>query len=80
MNDLFIQQIRLKPDMTVGDRLQNLFPLELSNSITVFIGENGAGNPHYLKLLPSSQAAIQKAVGRISISRLRILIQNCTKA
>lgn len=24
MNDLFIQQIRLKPDMTVGDRLQNL--------------------------------------------------------
>lgn len=27
MNDLFIQQIRLKPDVTVGDRLQNLFPL-----------------------------------------------------
>jgi len=36
MNDLFIQQIRLKPDVTVGDRLQNLFPLELRNSITVF--------------------------------------------
>lgn len=80
MNDLFIQQIRLKPDVTVGDRLQNLFPLELRNSITVLLAKMVLGNPHYLKLLPSKQVAIQKAVGRISISRLRTLIQNCTKA
>lgn len=51
MNDLFIQQIRLKPDMTAADSLRGLFPLEFSNSITVFIGENGSGKSTLLEAL-----------------------------
>ncbi|MBV4485923.1 AAA family ATPase [Pseudomonas sp. SWRI153] len=51
MNELFIQQIRLKPDITVADFLHNLFPLEFSSSITVFIGENGSGKSTLLEAL-----------------------------
>jgi predicted ATPase len=49
MNDLFIQQIRLKPDITAADFLHDLFPLEFSSSITVFIGENGSGKSTLLE-------------------------------
>ncbi|MGX9864137.1 AAA family ATPase [Pseudomonas moraviensis] len=51
MNDLFIQQIRLKPDLTAADLLHDLFPLEFSSSITVFIGENGSGKSTLLEAI-----------------------------
>lgn len=43
MNDLFIQQIRLKSDRVAAHFLRGLFPLQFNNRITVFIGENGSG-------------------------------------
>ncbi|CAI8850932.1 ABC transporter [Pseudomonas sp. IT-347P] len=51
MNDLFIQQIRLKPDKTEAHFLRGLFPLQFNNKITVFIGENGSGKSTLLEAL-----------------------------
>lgn len=51
MNDLFIQQIRLKSDRVAADFLRGLFPLEFNNRITVFIGENGSGKSTLLEAL-----------------------------
>ncbi|POA38122.1 AAA family ATPase [Pseudomonas sp. GW456-12-1-14-TSB6] len=54
MNDLFIQQIRLKPDRVAAHFLRDLFPLPFSNRITVFIGENGSGKSTLLEALAIS--------------------------
>ena len=51
MNDLFIQQIRLKSDRVAADFLRGLFPLQFNNRITVFIGENGSGKSTLLEAL-----------------------------
>ena len=51
MNDLFIQQIRLKPDRVTAHFLRGLFPLQFNNRITVFIGENGSGKSTLLEAL-----------------------------
>lgn len=51
MNDLFIQQIRLKSDRVEADFLRGLFPLQFNNRITVFIGENGSGKSTLLEAL-----------------------------
>lgn len=51
MNDLFIQQIRLKPDRVAAHFLRGLFPFQFSNRITVFIGENGSGKSTLLEAL-----------------------------
>lgn len=51
MNDLFIQQIRLKSDRVAAHFLRGLFPLQFNNRITVFIGENGCGKSTLLEAL-----------------------------
>lgn len=51
MNDLFIQQIRLKSDRVAAHFLRGLFPLQFNNRITVFIGENGSGKSTLLEAL-----------------------------
>lgn len=51
MNDLFIQQIRLKTDRAPAHFLRGLFPLQFNNRITVFIGENGSGKSTLLEAL-----------------------------
>ena len=51
MNDLFIQQIRLKSDRVTANFLRGLFPLQFNNRITVFIGENGSGKSTLLEAL-----------------------------
>ena len=51
MNDLFIQQIRLKSDRVAAHFLRSLFPLQFNNRITVFIGENGSGKSTLLEAL-----------------------------
>ncbi|WP_095125017.1 AAA family ATPase [Pseudomonas sp. Irchel s3a12] len=51
MNDLFIQQIRLKLDRVAAHFLRGLFPLQFNNRITVFIGENGSGKSTLLEAL-----------------------------
>lgn len=51
MNDLFIQQIRLKSDRVAAHFLRGLFPLQFNKRITVFIGENGSGKSTLLEAL-----------------------------
>ncbi|VVO23509.1 hypothetical protein PS718_04405 [Pseudomonas fluorescens] len=51
MNDLFIQQIRLKSDRVAAHFLRGLLPLQFNNRITVFIGENGCGKSTLLEAL-----------------------------
>lgn len=51
MDDLFIQQIRLKSDRVAAHFLRGLFPLQFNNRITVFIGENGCGKSTLLEAL-----------------------------
>lgn len=51
MNSLFLQQIRLKAGTNAPGFMHALFPLHLSNYITVIIGENGSGKSTLLEAI-----------------------------
>ncbi|NUT74310.1 AAA family ATPase [Pseudomonas sp. C1C7] len=51
MNNLFLQEIRLKKESSPPKFIQELFPLHLKNNITIIIGENGCGKSTLLEAL-----------------------------
>lgn len=49
MNNLYLREIRLKPEAIVLPFLRGLFPISLTNRVTVIIGENGCGKSTLLE-------------------------------
>ncbi len=49
MNDLYLLDIRLKPDTLISSCLKNFFPIRFTNNITIIVGENGCGKSTLLE-------------------------------